>query len=330
MKDMKIGFFGVESWEKEIIEREISSIESFGIGIFEDQVQDNIGVASRYDIISTFIKGNFDKSVLVKLPNLKMIATRSTGLDHIDMEECKKRKIEVLSVPEYGSNTVAEYTIALMLAITKKIIPAHQSVENGEFKPDGLTGIDLVGKTLGVVGVGKIGRNVIKIARGMGMKIMANEKTPDEELAKKLGFKCVSLEELLRTADVISIHVPAVPGTIHLINKENIKLIKPGSYLINTSRGAVVETEALVWALNKKILAGVGIDVVEEENKVENISILMDMRERKEDLQDILSFHMLKDRDDVVITPHNAFNTREAIERIVGTTIENIKSYINK
>jgi len=266
--------------------------------------------------------------VLAKLPNLKMVATRSTGIDHIDGEACKKRKIVVANVPSYGSNTVAEYAIALMLAIAKKICVAHQSIDDGEFSPEGLTGVDVFGKTLGVVGVGKIGQNVIKVAKALGMKILAVEKLPDEKLAKKLKFKYVNLENLLKESDFVTLHVPFTKETFHLINRKNIKLMKPGSYLINTSRGPVVEAEAVVWALNNKVLAGAALDVVEEETLLESVSVVMSDRANKEDLKEILSFHLLRDRDDVIFTPHNAFNTKEAIGRIVATTVDNILEFV--
>jgi len=326
--DYKIAFFGVKNWEREIIEKEIIKIDSFGIGIFEEEVQDSLELAKKYDIISPFVYSIMDKEVLDRLLNLKMIATRSTGVDHIDVEGCKKRKIEVCNVPVYGSTTVAEYTFALMLSITKKIVEAHQSVENGEFNPEGLTGIDLDGKTLGVIGVGNIGQNVVKIARAFGMKILGVDQNLDSKLAKKVGCKMVDLETCLKGADIITLHVPSTPETFHLINKKNIKLMKNGSYLVNTSRGPVIETEAIIWALNNKILAGAALDVTEEENLLESMSVVMSKKITKDDLQEVLSFHMLRDRDDVVFTPHNAFNTKEAIGRIVGTTIENIKNYI--
>ena len=329
MTDYKIAFFGVKSWEREIIEKEIINLDACGVGIFEEEVQDNIEMAKKYEILSVFIYSKINKEVLDKLPNLKMISTRSTGIDHIDGEECKKRKIEIDSVPVYGSNTVAEYAFALILAVAKNIVEAHQAVEEDEFSPEGLTGIDLYGKTLGIVGLGKIGANVAKMARGFGMKIMAVEKFPDEKTVKKYKVKLVNLETLLKEADVVTLHVPAIKETYHLINRENIKLMKTGSILVNTSRGAVVETEAIIWALNKGILRGVGLDVVEEEDKVESMSMVMSQRPTKNDLQSVLSYHMLRDRDDVVFTPHNAFNTEEAIERIIKTTIENIKNFCN-
>ncbi len=327
-KDFKIAFFGVKSWEKEIIEREINNLDTFGVGIYKEEVQDNLELASKYEIISPFIYSKFDEKILEKLPNLKMIATRSTGMDHIDGNFCKKNKIEIANVPIYGSNTVAEYTFALLLAITKKIVVAHQSVEEGEFSPEGLTGVDLYGKTLGVIGCGKIGQNVIKIARGLGMKVLGVDEYRDPKLEKKTGFKYTDLETCLKNADFVTLHVPAIPETYHMINKNNIKLMKKGSFLVNTARGAVVEAEAIVWALNNKILAGAGLDVTEEEMLVDSMSVVMSNKTSKDSLQDILSFHLLRDRDDVVFTPHNAFNTIEAIERIVKTTVENINNYI--
>lgn len=328
--EYKIAFFGVKSWEREIIEKEMAKLDSFGIGIFESEVQDNLELAAKYDIISPFVYSTMSKEILCKLPNLKMIATRSTGFDHIDVAECDKRKIVWKNVPSYGSNTVAEYAFALLLAITKKIVVAHQSVENGEFSPEGLTGVDLCEKTIGVIGVGKIGQNVIKIARGFGMKVLGVDGHEDQLLAKKMGFKYVTLEECLKESDFVTLHVPAIPETFHMINKKNIKLMKRGSYLINTSRGAVVETEAIVWALNNKLLAGAGLDVTEEELLLESMSVVMSKKITKDDLQEVLSFHLLRDRDDVVFTPHNAFNTKEAIERIVRTTVENIREFMGK
>ncbi len=326
--DYRVAFFGVKSWEKGIIEREISRLDCFGVGIFSEEVQDKLDVAKNYDIISPFIYSQFNEEILGRLPNLKMIATRSTGMDHIDKKGCEKRGIKVVNVPVYGSNTVAEYTFALLLAVAKKVVVAHQSVEEGEFNPEGLTGVDLYEKTLGVIGCGKIGQNVIKIARGFGMKVLGVDAHKDPLMEKKSGFKYTDLETCLKLSDFLTLHVPAIPETFHMINKKNIKLMKPGSILVNTARGAVVETEAIVWALNNKILAGAGLDVTEEEMLVDSMSVVMSNRITKDDLQEVLSFHMLRDRDDVVFTPHNAFNTKEAIERIVKTTIENINEFV--
>lgn len=327
---MKIAFFGVKSWEREIIEREIINLEATGVGIFSKELHEDIELAKKYDVVSVFVYSKLDKKVLDQLPNLKMVATRSTGIDHIDSQECKKRKIEVFNVPSYGENTVAEYTIALLLAVAKRIVPAHQSVEEGEFSPEGLTGIDIFGKTLGIVGVGRIGQNVIKIAKGLGMKIIAVERRPDPVLAKKLGFKYVSFDECLKQCDVLTFHVPAIPETRHMLNMKNIKLMKPGSILINTSRGKVVKTEAIIYGLANGILWGAGLDVTEDEELVESVAMVSSTRPTKDDLQEVLSYHLLRDRDDVVFTPHNAFNTKEAIGGIIKTTVENINTFCKK
>jgi D-lactate dehydrogenase len=328
MSNYKIAFFGVKSWERQIIEKEIINLDATGVGIFEQEVAEDMDLANNYDVLSVFIYSKLDKKVLDKLPNLKMIATRSTGMDHIDLEECKRRGIVVANVPTYGSNTVAEYAIALLLAVAKRIVPAHQSVEEGEFSPEGLTGIDIFGKTLGVVGVGKIGQNVIKIARGLGMKILAVERSRDAALAKKLHFKYVTLEECLAQSDFVTLHVPSIPETRHMINMKNIKLMKKGSILINTSRGKVVKTEAIIWGLANKILWGAGLDVTEDEDLLESVAMVSSTKPTKDDLQEVLTYHLLRDRDDVVFTPHNAFNTEEAIGRIVKTTVGNIGKFI--
>ena len=324
-KPVKIAFFGVKSWEREIIEKEISRLDAYGVGIFEKEVQDDISLAGEYEVLSVFIYSEINKKILDKLPGLGLIATRSTGTDHIDVEECKRRKIAVVNVPEYGSKTVAEYSMALLLAVAKKIVVAHETVEEGHFNPEGLTGVDLFGKTLGVVGVGKIGANMVKLGRGFGMKVLGVENKPDLAQAKRLGYESVNLAECLVRADFVSLHVPACKETFHLINKTNIKTMKPGSILINTCRGPVVEVEALLWGLNHGVLSGLGLDVTEEESRAEDMSVVLENRTTKDDLKELVTFHMLRDRDDVVFTPHNAFNTAEAIGRIVKTTVDNIK-----
>lgn len=326
---MKIAFFGVRSWEREIIEKEIANMDVTGVGIFKQELQDDLDLAKNYEVISTSIFSKINSELLDKLPILKLLTTRSTGVDHIDLKECEKRKIKVVNVPVYAAESVAEFTMALLLAVAKKIVPAHQSVEEGEFSPEGLTGVDLHGKTMGVIGVGKIGQNVVHFAKAFGMKVLGVERTQEPLLAKKLGFKYTDLENCLKQSDFVSLHVPYNSETFHLINRKNIKLMKPGSILINTCRGAVVETEAIVWALNNKILRGAGLDVTEEEEKIESISMIMSQRPSKDDLQAVLSYHLLRDRDDVVFTPHNAFNTQEAMKRIVTTTVTNINNFIN-
>ncbi len=327
-QSIKVAFFGVKEWERELIEKEISRLNVFGVGIFKKEVDEDLKLASEYDVLSVFINSRMDKKSLAKLPRLKLLATRSTGMDHIDLQECKKRKIKVMNVPEYGSKTVAEYAMALLLAVTKKIVVAHESVEEGRFSPEGLTGVDLDGKTLGVVGVGRIGSNMIKMARGFGMKVLGVDKKKDLKKAKRLGYKRVKLETCLKQSDFVSLHVPACKETFHLINRGNIKLMKKGSVLVNTCRGPVVEVEALLWGLKHGILSGVGLDVTEEESSAEDMEVVLGGKTSKDDLRELVTFHMLRDRDDVVFTPHNAFNTKEAVGRIVRTTVDSISDFI--
>ncbi len=327
---VKVGFFGVKKWERSIIEKEISRIDAYGIGIFTEEVQDDVPLAAKYEVVSVFINSVMNEKCLDELPNLRLLVTRSTGIDHIDTKVCKGRGIKVVNVPEYGSRTVAEFAMALLLAVAKKIVVAHQSVEEGEFNPEGLTGVDLFGKTLGVVGVGRIGSNMIKMGRGFGMKVLGVDRKKDLKKAKSLGYRRVGLEECLKESDFVSLHVPASKETFHMINKQNVKLMKPGSILINTCRGPVVEVEALLWGLNHGVLSGVGLDVTEEESRVEEMEVVMDEKASKDDLKELVTFHMLRDRDDVVFTPHNAFNTKGAIGRIIVTTVDAISEYVKK
>lgn len=324
---VKVGFFGVKDWEKDLIERRINGLSGCATATFRQSVNEALTEAKEFDILSVFVGSLLDKKTLVKLPKLKAIATRSTGVDHIDRDECNKRKIEVFSVPEYGSVTVAEYAFGLMLAIAKKIVVAHQSVEEGDFSPEGLTGVDLEGKTLGVIGVGKIGANMVSYGKAFGMRVLGVARHRDPKLEKKLGYEFCGLEKALRESDFISLHVPSTPETFHLINRKNIELMKKGSYLINTCRGDVIEAEAILWALNNGILAGAALDVAEAEGVVADVGIV-ERNTTKDDLKEAVTFHMLRDRDDVIFTPHNAFNSKEAVERIVETTFKSISGFL--
>ena len=271
-----------------------------------------------------------DRAVLDYLPNLKLIATRSTGFDHIDLSLCKERGVVVTNVPGYGENTVAEYAFALILCLSRKIFQSyHQVRETGSFSLEGLRGFDLDGKTLGVIGTGRIGKHVIKMAKGFEMKVIAFDGHPDAKVAEELGFIYLSLPQVLAQSDIISLHVPYLPETHHLINQETIKKIKPGAYLINTSRGAVVETEALVSALQSGALGGAGLDVLEEEGLVKDeLLSFVGQKLAGHDLKTVLGNHLLIDMPNVIVTPHNAFNTDEAMKRIIDTNLENITNFI--
>jgi D-lactate dehydrogenase len=280
--------------------------------------------------LSIFISSEIDKEIIDSLPNLKLITTRSTGYDHIDCEYCKSKGILVCNVPEYGTKTVAEWTIGLMLNLMRKIYYAIDQIKETEsFDLKNLRGEELYGKTLGVIGTGRIGKEVIKLAKAFGMNILAYDVYPDENFAKEYNVTYTSLEELLKNSDVITIHVNLNPSTYHLINKENIKLIKPGAYLINTARGGIIETEALLYALKEGILKGAALDVLEEETEIkEELELLVKQEIKEDEIKTLWQNHILMKMPNVLITPHNAFNSKEAIERILMTTIENIKKFL--
>lgn len=281
------------------------------------------------DVLSVFVNSRVGASVLEKFPNLKLIVTRSTGYDHIDLAACKEKNIIVCNVPTYGERTVAEYAFALLLAVSRKVYASVKRVhEEGRFHTEGLKGFDLAEKTLGVIGTGRIGCHVIKIANGFDMNVIAYDPFPKSDLEKTCAMKYVSLEELLQRSDVITMHAPYMPATHHLLNRQNMKLVKPGAVLINTARGALVETAGLIEALQDGRLSGAGLDVLEEEGYVgEEWKLLSTETPAAGKMETVLADHQLMSFPNVLITPHNAFNTQEALERILEITLENIGAF---
>ncbi|MDH7476039.1 MAG: NAD(P)-dependent oxidoreductase [Microgenomates group bacterium] len=323
---MKIYFFEVASWEKELLQKNFPE----AVLVEEKLTIENVRNFSEAQIVSTFVYSQLTKEVVDSLPNLKFIATRSTGFDHINVEYCKQRGILVANVPEYGSRTVAEHTFALILTLTRKIYQSINQAKNFDFNHENIRGVDIFGKTLGVIGAGKIGIEVIKIAKGFGMKILVFNRSQKQELAKELGFEYVDLQTLFKNSDIVSLHLPYNKNTHHIINKENIEFFKKGSFLINTARGGLVETEALVLGLEKGILSGVALDVLEGEKEImDEIEVMTSSYKKDIDLKTLILNHVLVNHPKVIITPHNAFNTKEALERITKTTIENIKAFLN-
>jgi len=323
----KIIFFEVASWERE----ELKKIFPEALLIEKPLTEENVSEFADVEIASCFIYSNFSKTVIEKLPKLKLIATRSTGVDHIDVSFCHQKNIAVCNVPEYGSRTVAEHNFALILTLTRKIYQSINQAKNFDFNHEKIRGVDLFGKTLGVLGLGKIGKEVVKIARGFGMRILVYTKTKDKALAKSLGFSYKSLDEVLSSSDIISLHLPLTEKTKHIINKENIKKIKKGAFLVNTARGGLIESEALVLGLKKGIFAGVALDVLEGERQLmEEVEILTESYREETDLKTLILDHILVNHPNVIITPHNAFNTKEALFRILETTIKNIQGFLRK
>lgn len=290
--------------------------------------------AREAEVVSVFVDSHIDAAVLEKLPNLKLIATRSTGFDHIDLNACQARGVVVSNVPTYGEHTVAEHTFALILALSRKIFQSYERTERRKFNREGLQGFDLFGKTLGVVGTGNIGKNVVRCGLGLGMKVVAHDVHPNEAFAREVSalgtFQYVdSLDALLPVSDVVTLHVPYLKETHHLIHKQNVGKMKRGALLINTARGGLVETEAMLWALGEGILAGAGLDVLEEEGDMfDDLTVWSRGIPENKDIRTLLQNHILIARDDVILTPHNAFNSREAVRAIFDTTVSNIKAYL--
>jgi len=321
----KIVFFEVASWEKEELKKNFPE----ALLVEKPLTEENVSEFADTEITSCFIYSNFSKSVIEKLPKLKLIATRSTGFDHIDVTFCHQKNITVCNVPEYGSRTVAEHTFALILTLTRKIYQSINQAKNFDFNHEKIRGMDIFGKNLGILGLGKIGKEVVKIAHGFGMRVLVYTRTQDETLAKTLGFSYKSLDEILSQSDIISLHLPLTGETKHIINKNNIKKIKRGAFLVNTARGGLIETEALVLGLKEGVLAGVALDVLEGEKELmEEIEILTEGYQKTTDLKTLVLDHILVNHPNVIITPHNAFNTKEALFRILATTIKNIQGFL--
>ncbi|MBI4149093.1 hydroxyacid dehydrogenase [Candidatus Woesearchaeota archaeon] len=326
---VKIAGFELEKWEQEYLRERLGRHRFFLT--HEHNLLKYIKKAKDADILTIFINTPITKDVLDKLPRLRFIATMSTGFDHIDLMECRRRGIIVSNVPFYGENTVAEHTFALILALSRRIIPAVESTRRGYFDLKGTRGFDLKGKTLGIVGGGHIGMHACRIARGFEMNVLVYDIRKDKGLARKMGFRYSSLNSLLRRSDVISLHLPYTKHTHHIINKKNIALIKRGALLINTARGGLIESDALIKALASKRIRGAGLDVLEGEAEIkEEKQLLSKVFRQQIDYKTQLEIQLLLNQENVLVTPHSAFNSMEALHRILDTTITNIRGFLKK
>ncbi len=325
---MKAVFFETKTGEQDFLLARLSGLE---VSFYEEKLTlENLNLAQGAEILSVFINSELNADLLSQLSGLKLIATRSTGYDHIDLDFTKNKSIKVANVPGYGARTVAEFTFGLILNLSRKIYDAkHQILEREDFEIGQLEGFDLYGKTLGVIGTGRIGTNVIKIAKGFGLNVLAYDIKPDKSKAEELGFEYIDLDKLLASSDIISLHIPYFKETHHLINSSNIGQVKEGAYLINTARGELVETNALLSALKSGQLAGAGLDVLESERQLKEEAELISLTPEKiKDLKTLLQDHILINMPNVIITPHIAFFSKEAHQEILEITAENIKKFI--
>ncbi len=287
-----------------------------------------LGQCADAEIISVFVPSQVTKECIDALPNLKCIVARSTGIDHIDVKYAASKGISVMNVPRYGSRTVAEFTFALLLALSRRIFDgAFQVREEGSFSTAKLEGFDLYGKTLGVIGTGAIGRTVVSIAHGFGMRVRMYDKFPDSKLESE-SAQYVSLSELLKEADVITLHVPYVPENHHLLNAAAFSEMKKGVTLINTARGELIDTEALLSALKDGTVAGAALDVLENERFLKDEMELVRGSESIQELKGVVRKHGLLEMPQGLITLHIAFFSKEAYREILASSALDIKGFV--
>lgn len=326
MENIKIAFFEVSSEDREYLER---LHEEKHILLFDECLTvESAQKAVDCDIVSVFINSVVNAEVIEALPNLKLIATRSTGFDHIDKAACVAKGVHISNVPYYGENTVAEHTFALILALSRNVHKSYLRTIRNDFSIEGLKGFDLNGKTLGVIGTGRIGMHVIRIAKGFGMHVLAFDVYKNVFLSDVLHFKYAELDELLAQSDIISLHMPYMESTHHIINDETIHKMKPGVLLINTARGGLVDNDALIRGLDEKIIGGAGLDVLDGEELIrEEKQLLHNTEQSSEKLEKLLKNHLILSQDNIVFTPHIAFYSQEALERILDSTMASIESF---
>lgn len=323
---MEVAWFDAEKWEKEYLKDKASKLD---IEFFEKSLTpETVEKAMDFDAVTVFVDSRVNREVMESL-DADLVACRSTGYDHVAIDAAKENEIDVCNVPQYGSSTVAEHTFGLMLSLSRKIYDAIRKVEDGSFDHEGLRGTDLHGKKLGVIGTGSIGQNVIKVAKGFGMDVVAYDPYGKEELEDKLGFMYVSLEDLLTQSDVVTLHCPLTDSNRHMLSEEEFDRMED-TLLINTARGGLIDTEALITALENDSVSAAGLDVLEEECYMdEDIEVMGDLGDEC-DLELILEDHILMERDDVLVTPHNAFNSVEAMHRIADATLDNLRNRENR
>ncbi len=326
---MEISIFDIN--EKNQIDFFKKSFKGHKINFYDKSIQ-NIPTIKfkKSEVVIVFIYSNITKYIIDRLPKLKCILTQSTGFDHIDINYAKLKSIEVGYVPFYGENTVAEHTFALILNLSRKVHKSYLRTMENNFEIDGLRGFDLKGKTLGIIGVGHIGLHVIRMAKGFGMHVKAFDISEENFLSEVMHFNYTSLDEILTTSDIITLHMPINKSTYHFLDEKKIKKTKKGIYIINTSRGGLIDTNILYKYLKNGHIGGLGLDVIEGEAFISHEEELIDNPNKFKDLRQVILDEKIFKMENVIFTPHNAFNSKEAILRIMQTTIDNLISFNSK
>lgn len=324
MEKIKVAFFDTKPYDIRAFDI-AKGVEKLDISYIESRLKPRtVKLADGFNAVCAFVNDVIDAEVIDSLAEqgVKLIALRCAGYNNVDFKAAYQ-KIHVVRVPAYSPYAVAEHTVALLLTLNRKIHKAYYRVRESNFSINGLLGFDLHGKTAGVIGTGQIGRILIGILRGFGMEVLAFDKYPNETAASELGFKYASLDELYENSDVISLNCPLTPETYHLINDESIAKMKEGVFILNTGRGKLIDTKALITGLKHRKIGGAGLDVYEEEEHYffEDFSgdVITD-----DTLARLLTFN------NVLITSHQAFFTKEALSNISNTTVDNILSFFSE
>ncbi len=328
---MKIVFFDVKDDEIEVLNEFCN--DKYECGMFSEPLNDKTAMTEEVkdaEVISCFTFSRVSKEVLAKFPNLKLIALRSVGFNHIDIDYCKAHNIAVVNSLGYGNVTVAEFAFGLILDVMRKISRAYMNLKNEHLDRDVYKGFELNGKNIGIVGTGAIGAEVVRIAKGFGMNVLAYDLYPKQELVEKYGVKYIELDELLKEADIVSLHAPLTDSNFHLINEEKIKLMKSSAVIVNTARGELIDSKALYLALSDNKIFGAGMDVLEAENVLTKPDAIVDFDYLTDDyIKKTLINERLLRLHNVVVTPHVAYNTQEAEDRILSITMKNIASFLD-
>jgi len=281
------------------------------------------------EILGVFTDSKINSDIFSALPNLKLIVVLATGFDNVELEQAKQKDIPVCNVPKYGNDTVSEYTISLIISLLRKIPEAIDSVRSGEFTYRGLRGTELYEKTVGVIGTGDIGEKVVKKLSNFGVDFLAFDPYKKEELEEKYDLKYCDKQKVVENSDIITLHCPLMEKTKYTIDEKELSQMKETAFLINTARGALIRSEALLKALQDGEIAGAALDVMEEENILSDPKTLYQKNFNQEDIEKTLYSEFIIDHPNTIVTPHNAFNSEGAVKRIITTTSENIHKFLN-
>jgi len=315
-------FYDAKPFDREFFDAANANGFGFEIRYFENRLKvETLALANGCNAVCAFVNDTLSADVIERLTaqGIQLVALRCAGYNNVDLKAAYKT-LTVVRVPEYSPHAIAEHAVALILSLNRKIHKAYYRTRDGNFSINGLMGFDMVGKVAGIIGTGRIGQIAGKILRGFDMEVLAYDPHPDDDYAKSSGVRYVELDELYRRADIISLHCPLNRGTYHIVSAESLAKMKHGVFIINTGRGGLIDTPALIDALKSGRVGAAGLDVYEEESEVffEDFS----MQVLTDDiLARLLTF------SNVLVTSHQGFFTREALTNIAETTLGNIRDY---